>query len=234
MRHFSDFGGLSMKREHKETVFSLSLFRGCGRELIERTIISRGYVKVFRSGETMETDSSPSVGILLSGRGVIYSSDKGRKTLLRFISPGSAVGVAGLFAAEPPLTRIEACGDGKSEMFFVGREAFEDLLSAETDGAFRNNLIRFLADRVSFLNSRIDCVTAGSAERKLAIFIKNSPVDPLGNIDIGMSMTALAHALDIGRASLYRAFESLEKAEIITRNGNTVTLLSQSKLDEIC
>ncbi len=221
-----------MKLEQKEIIYSLKLFDGCERELIEKLIISTGTSKVFRSGELMEAEFSPSVGILLSGRGVIYSSDKGRQTLLRFISPGNAVGVASLFAAEPPATRIEACGDGKSEMFFIKREAFEKLL--EDNSAFRINLIKFLADRVSFLNSKIDTVTAGSAERKLAIFIKNSPVNDCGIIELGMSMTALAHALDIGRASLYRAFDALEEAAIIKKDKGSITLLSQNKLDEIC
>lgn len=220
-----------MKQAYKEIILSQKLFGGCDRETIEGIIISGGSSKVFRSGEIMEAEYSPSVGILLSGRGVIYSSDKGRQTLLRFIAPGSAVGVASLFAAEPPATRIEACGDGKSEMFFIGKDAFEKLL--EEDSTFRINLIKFLADRVSFLNSKIDTVTAGSAERKLAIFIKNSPQSNEGAIELGMSMTALAHALDIGRASLYRAFDSLEKNDIIKRRGDAILLLSPEKLDNI-
>lgn len=223
-----------MKSEYKKTILSQKLFEGCDADLIENTVICDGALMSFKSGEEMIPAHSPAVGILLSGRGVIYSADKERQTILRFISPGNAVGVASLFAAEPPATRICACGDGKSEMFFIGRDAFERLLSAETDGRFRTNLICFLADRVSFLNSRIDTVTAGSAERKLALFIKNSPIDGDGTIRLGMSMTALAHALDIGRASLYRAFDSLESSGIITRSGNVISLLSREKLDEIC
>ncbi len=223
-----------MKSEYKNLILSQKLFDGCDAELIKSTVLADGVQMTFRAGEEIIPESSPSVGILLSGRGVIYSADKERQTILRFISPGNAVGVASLFAAEPPATRIYACGDGKIEIFFIGRDAFEKLLSAETDGRFRTNLICFLADRVSFLNSRIDTVTAGSAERKLALFIKNSPIDQGGEIGIGMSMTALAHALDIGRASLYRAFESLESSGIISRNGNIITLLARAKLDEIC
>ncbi len=220
-----------MKIDQKELIYSLKLFEGCDRELIDGCIIERGYAKTFRSGELMDADVSPAVGILLAGRGVIYSSDKGRRTLLRFVSPGNAVGVASLFAAEPPKTRVEACGDGKSEMFFIERGAFEDLLKA--DGRFRFNLISFLADRVSFLNSKIDFVTAGSAERRLAIFLKHSPVGDGGTVTVGMSMTALAHALDIGRASLYRALDSLEDAGIIKHRGKMITLLSPEKLEEL-
>ena len=223
-----------MKSDYKKLILSQKLFEGCDPEQIAEIIISEGKLTAFRSGDEMSPPQSPAVGILLSGRGVIYSADKDRQTILRFVSPGSAVGVASLFATEPPATRIYACGDGKSEMFFIGRSAFEKLLDSEADGRFRANLICFLADRVSFLNSKIDTVTAGSAERKLALFIKNSPISADGEIELGMSIISLAHALDIGRASLYRAFDSLEKSEIIVRNGNIITLLSQEKLDEIC
>ena len=219
-----------MKQSYKHIILSQTLFRGCPEKDIEKLIIDGGKALSFRSGEVMETDFR-SVGILLSGRGVIYSSDKGRQTLLRFISPGDAVGVAGLFADKAPATQILACGDGKSEMFFIGREAFERLMAEETDGRFRTNLIKFLSDRVSFLNSRIDCVTGGSAERRLALFIKNSPETSSGEISLGMSMTALAHALDVSRASLYRAFDSLINDGIIIRDGDCITVLSRDSLD---
>lgn len=219
-----------MKQSYKNIILLQRLFEGCRREEIERIIINSGKVLSFRSGEVMETDDR-AVGILLSGRGVIYSSDKDRQTLLRFVSPGDAVGVAGLFADKAPDTRIYACGDGKSEIFFVGRNAVEQLMNEEADGRFRGNLIKFLSDRVAFLNSRIDCVTGGSAERRLALFLKNSPVNSNEEIEIGMSMTALAHALDIGRASLYRAFDALSEEGVILRNGKTVKILSHESLD---
>ena len=219
-----------MKQSYKHIILSQKLFRGCSERNIEKLIIDSGTTVAFRSGEIMETDYR-SVGILLSGRGVIYSSDTSRRTLLRFIAPGDAVGVAGLFADKAPDTQIIACGDGKSEMFFIGREAFERLMAEETDGQFRTNLIKFLSDRVSFLNSRIDCVTGGSAERRLALFIKNSPEISSGVISLGMSITALAHALDIGRASLYRAFDSLINDGIITRDGDRVIVISRDALD---
>ena len=219
-----------MKQAYKNIILSQKLFEGCNSEMIADIVLSNGTLLNFRSGEAMESDER-AVGILLSGRGVIYSSDKGRQTLLRFISPGDAVGVAGLFAEMAPNTRICACGDGKSEMFFVGRKAFEQLMATEPDGRFRTNLIGFLSDRVTFLNSKIDFVTGGSAERRLVMFLKHSTVKNNGEIEIGMSMTALAHALDIGRASLYRAFDSLAEDGIISRDGKTVVILSPEALD---
>ncbi len=219
-----------MKQSYIKLILAQKLFDGCQPKMIEDIIFENGTVLCFRSGEAMEAEER-AVGILLSGRGVIYSSDKGRQTLLRFISPGDAVGVAGLFADKAPDTRIYACGDGKSEMFFVGRKAFEELMANETDGNFRTNLIKFLSDRVTFLNSKIDCVTGGSAERRLVMFLKNSSTNDNGEIEIGMSMTALAHALDIGRASLYRAFDALAEDGAILRNGKSVRILAPELLD---
>lgn len=219
-----------MKQTYLKLILAQKLFDGCQPKMIEDIILGSGTLHCFRSGEAMESEER-AVGILLSGRGVIYSSDKGRQTLLRFISPGDAVGVAGLFAGKAPDTRIYACGDGKSEMFFVGRKAFEELMTVETDGRFRTNLIKFLSDRVTFLNSKIDCVTGGSAERRLVMFLKNSSTNDNGEVEIGMSMTALAHALDIGRASLYRAFDALEEDGAISRNGKYVRILAPELFD---
>jgi CRP-like cAMP-binding protein len=220
-----------MKQNHKNLILCQSLFENCDRRLTEPLVISSGKLCSFRSGEEMKSDFTPSVGILLSGRGVIYSADKDRKTILKFISPGSMIGVAGIFAASPPNTRTVACGDGKSEMFFIPKESFEQLL--ESEPAFRQNLVSFLADRISFLNSKINCITAGSSERKLALFIISSPRNEDGTVDPGMSMTALAHALDLSRASLYRAFDALERAGIIKRYGKLITVISEEKLNEI-
>ena len=217
-----------MKQQYQNIILNQKLFSGCERNTIEKIIITEGKIYSFRSGDIID-NGERAVGILLSGRGVIYSSDKGRQTLLRFISPGDAVGVAGLFADKAPNTNIYACGDGKSEMFFITKNAFEELMTMDT--TFRTNLIKFLSNRVTFLNSKIDCVTGGTAERRLALFLKNSPQSTHDEINIGMSMTALAQALNLGRASLYRAFDALTEEGIISRNGKTVKIISQESLD---
>ncbi len=226
-----------MEQNQINLISAIKLFCGCDPALIKKHIIANGYIRKYMPGEEFSlTDDSgnATVGVLLSGRCVIYSSDKDRKALLRFVSPGEAVGVAGLFADAPPHTRIFSCGDRHSELFFFDRQAFVSLLDSESDGCARNNLIRFLSSKVAFLNSRIDCVTGGSADRRLALFIKSSPLYESGTITIGMSMTALAEALDIGRASLYRAFDALSLSGAIVRENDTVRIIDKQKLEELC
>lgn len=226
-----------MDKSQMNTIASIKIFNGCSSEFIRHYIIHSGRVETYTPGTEFfltAQDSSPVIGVLLSGRCVIYSSDKERNTLLRFVSPGDAVGVAGIFADTPPNTRIFACGDTNSEVFFFNRNALINLIDSEPDGCVKYNLLRFISNKISFLNSRIDCVTGGSAERRLAIFIKSSPKINGNTIKIGMTMTSLAQALDIGRASLYRAFDSLESAGAISRQKGTVTIYDNSYLDELC
>jgi CRP-like cAMP-binding protein len=221
-----------MKKYFKNIILCQPLFNGCDKKAVEFLLLNTGELLSFRSGEEMKPCFSPAVGILLSGRGIICSGNKDKSTILKFISPESMIGVASVFSAEPPNTRTFACGDGKSEMFFIRKEAFEALL--DTEPAFRRNLVSFLADRITFLNSKIDFVTAGSAERRLALFIKSSPKSENGSIYAGMSMTSLARALDLSRASLYRAFESLEQCGAIRKDGKAIEIISPEELDKIC
>ena len=220
-----------MKQIYKKIIIDQPLFSGCDGNAVEELIMRFGVAITFRSGEEMKPDFSPAVGILLSGRGVIYSGNRDKNTILRFIVPGSMIGVASVFAEDPPNTRTLACGDGKSEMFFIRKEAFESLLDSEP--SFRIKLVEFLADRISFLNSKIDCVTAGSAECRLALFLKSSPKDSEGAIATGMSMTSLARALDLSRASLYRAFDALERDGAIKKDGKIIRIVSAETLDTI-
>lgn len=208
---------------------------GISEGVLTKFIYLRGETKSFEPGETMMDFSDPEsgIGFLTSGRGVIYSSDSEKNMLMRFVSTGEAVGFASMFSSDHFRTRLIACGDIPSKLFVISRSAFVELLDYDMTGVLRNNLLSFLSDRIAFLNSRIACVTGGSAERRLALFIRSSP-DSTGTVHIGMSMKALAAALDIGRASLYRAMDSLTEAGIIARDGNNITVLAPERLSEIC
>ena len=59
------------------------------------------------------------------------------------------------------------------------------------------------------------------AERKLALYLSSLGG---GSVRLPLSICALSELLDIGRASLYRAFDRLEADGYITRQGRTVTV----------
>ena len=222
-----------MRETEKELIKSLDLFYGCDKTTIEKIIIDLGYAKSFRSGDIIIADDpTPYVAILLSGKCAIYTAHPERKALLRFVSPSEAIGVASIFAKSPPDTKAIACGDGRISVFFVSRKQVELLLESPTGNIFRDNLLNFLCDRVSFLNSKINVVTSGNAEHKLVMYIRSLNAAENEPIDIGMSYTSLAYALDIGRASLYRAFDRLIQDGAIVKASKSIKIISYQKLEK--
>ena len=87
--------------------------------------------------------------------------------------------------------------------------------------------ISFLSERIKFLNRKILYYTAGSAERRLALYLTSFPSD---TVTPDLPMNALADLLDIGRASLYRAFDRLSEDGFITRDQNTVIIIDREKM----
>ena len=89
------------------------------------------------------------------------------------------------------------------------------------------NYVRFLSDRIRFLNSKIATFTADSAKSKLMRYLVSQAElqnNPEGNVVLPVSCQKLAESLNIGRASLYRAFEQLENDGLIRRSGKAVAL----------
>jgi CRP-like cAMP-binding protein len=84
-----------------------------------------------------------------------------------------------------------------------------------------------LAGRVRFLNRKIQCFTAGSAERRLALWLLSEEEEV---ITLPSSLTTLSDMLDIGRASLYRALDKLENSGLISREGRNIALLSPDEI----
>lgn len=92
---------------------------------------------------------------------------------------------------------------------------------------FAENYVRYLSGRIQFLSARLDAVTAGSAGRKLGQFLL-SQADGEGRLRI--CATQLSARLGVGRASLYRAFDALEGAGAIERDGKEIHILNRDKL----
>ena len=94
--------------------------------------------------------------------------------------------------------------------------------------AFRENYIGFLGGRIRFLNRKIGYLTAGSAERRLALYLAS--LGP-GEVRLSIPFSALSELLDIGRASLYRALDRLEAdGQIVRHGGRSLTVVNPEAL----
>ena len=112
----------------------------------------------------------------------------------------------------------------------ITQECVEELL--KSDIGFTKNYICFLSDKIRFLNKKIAFFTSGSAEKKVAGYILSLPMEN-NTVRLEMNMSKLAQNLDIGRASLYRAFDSLEESCFISRDNNIIRISSPEEFRKI-
>ena len=205
------------------------LFHGVSDEALyeilngERTVL-----REFPAGEEIPLDLSEgkALVILLGGTALAYSKDPERTVILRTIPPGTAFGVSVLFSDEEPVSTVRA----KNAVKALYLPASAVLTLIEENAPFRMNYIGFLSGRIRFLNRRIACYTAGSAERRLALYLSELPeTEPRVSV-LDLSLTDLSELLDIGRASLYRAFGRLSELGLISRSDRRITVLDRSAL----
>ena len=166
---------------------------------------------------------SSQIGFLISGRAVVHTLDESKKVLLRFLFAGDALGVAGLFSEESEISKIYA--ETECKCVFFSEEAISKLL--EISSVFRKNYIGFLSSRIRFLNQKIAYLTAGTAERKLALYLLTLGT---GAVELKESIGSLSDLLDIGRASLYRAFDKLCDDGYLLKNGRQITILNSEAM----
>ncbi len=167
------------------------------------------------------------VGFILKGKATVTSADGGKNVLLRTVGVGSVFGISTLYAAETPFpTNIKA--KTSCEVLFIESDAIRSLI--ENDKGAMIGFMSFLSDRIVYLNKKINSFTAGSAERRLSLFLADNETDGIYSANI--SISALADMLDIGRASLYRAFDKLETEGFIEKKEKTIEIKNKAAMLE--
>ena len=156
--------------------------------------------------------------ILLWGKATVQTPGESHRTLLRFLRTGDMFGIANLFSNRPYVSTVRAVGGCR--VCRISEDAIRALLEQDKD--FLYQYLGFLSGRIQFLNQKIGFLTAGSAERRLALYLTS-----LGEktVELDASISALSDLLDVGRASLYRAFDKLSEDGFLLKDGRKFTLL---------
>lgn len=209
-------------KEPTALLSGVPLFAGAKKENTDR-LAAAGEIRHFAAGDAL-SGGEKSLGVMLSGTAAVLSTDRGRTVLLRTLSEGDIFGAAAIFCPEDlPLSRIEA--SSPCSVLFLPSFAIEDLL--DRDPTCRLAFLRFLSGRIRFLNRKICCFTAGSAWRRLSLWLAAEEHD---TVTLPGSLSSLAELLDIGRASLYRALDRLTDSGAIRRSGRQITIISRDLL----
>lgn len=152
------------------------------------------------------------LGLVLSGRVRVTRGEM----FVGVLERGDWFGAAALFhdreVYPSTLTALTEC-----EVLFFPQEAVEQLMERWPKAGA--NYVRYLSGRIQFLSDRLNSLAAGSAEDKVEQFLLRS-ADEHGAVTV--SATAIAQALGLGRASVYRAFDHLEERGVISREGKKI------------
>lgn len=176
-------------------------------------------------------DYRNSLGIMLTGR-IEVTKPTSSRFIMSTLTKGSLFGPANLYDEESDyvsvLTALTEC-----RIVFFPRALLETLM--HEDYAVAENYIRFLTGRLRFLNEKIQGLVSESADAALAQYLLANVTSLNGRplVHPSGSISFLAEELNIGRASLYRAFDSLENAGLIQKNGKEIEIIDLNGLSKI-
>lgn len=221
-----------MKKSILTSLSECQLFAGIEEERLKSIAENFMTVSQCEKNEIIFSESSytRSLVIILKGRASVIKNSGKSKILMSVLTKGDVFGMATLFyEKESYLTEITALE--KTTMAVFSKENVKKLF--EQYPAVSENYITILSEKIHFLNRKISTYTKPETIQKVAAFILQNADDEKTAATLPYSITDVAVALNVGRASVYRAFESLENDGIISRNGKKIIINSPDTLDNI-
>ena len=217
-----------MNRNEISDIFVKSpLFKNALSETVEYAI-GASVFKECKRGDVFDTHSN-CLFVILKGTAAVYGVSKNTPVILNTLKSGRVFGMASLFGECCGTTCIKA--KENCEYAIITQQNVEEML--KNDIFFTKNYISFLSDKIRFLNKKIAFFTSGSTEKTVAGYILSLPLGEDNTVKIDMSLSKLAQNLDMGRASLYRALDSLEANCFISRQNNVIKITSPEEFKKI-
>ena len=214
----------------KSFLVKLPLFSALNEKEIA-ALSERSEAAVFSAGQEIKSNHlAHSVKIILSGAVSVTKKNGDKEILMRVVQSGGILGVASVFTDKhESISVITAMRE--TEVLFISHAVMQALVLKSP--AFAESYIRLLTAKIKFLNNRVKAYTSASAESKLAFHILSLDEAQSGRVEVGVSKTALADMLDVGRASLYRALDTLTEKGIIKYEKNVITVLDYEALESV-
>lgn len=139
---------------------------------------------------------------------------------LRSIGKYDFFGAAALFNDDDRyISRITALK--KTRLIILPQEMITELIIHHSRIAL--NYIGFLTKRVRYLDAKINLFISTSGKNALINYLCTH-LNSSGTVRADIPLTSLAARLNMSRASLYRAFDSLEESGLIKRNGRDIII----------
>lgn len=202
------------------------LFQNFTEKEIKKFLEQAGQPHCLKKGEAVyaSTDFQKALALVLQGElRVTCQAGNQKHAILNLLQKGDVCGATALYGGgETFVTDVTVTKD--AIVLFISQEYLSRCFQETPKMA--ENYIRFLTDRIRFLNGKISTYTGGQSEDRLYRFLSEHCGEN-GLVSFEGSASDLARILDIGRSSLYRSLELLETTGKIRREGRKIYLLSQ-------
>ena len=221
-----------MKKSVIESLSACPLFKGLSAAEIMSVTSQFMTLSVCEKNNVIisENNYTRSLGIIIKGSATVVKHSGDTQILMSILKKGDIFGMATLFyEKENYLTEIRA--NEKVTMAVFDKEKVRKMLSLYP--AVNENYITILSEKIHFLNRKISTYTRAETIQKVAFFILQNTSAEKNEVTLPYSITKVADALGVGRASVYRAFETLENDGIISRDGKKINILNVDALEKI-
>ena len=203
---------------------ALFLFCGLTESEIDRCLsLAACEEHSYQKGETVYDASlvRRALAMVLEGSLRVYHG----RVVMKDLFAGDVFGAAALYGSDEPYPS-SVVAESACSVVFIPQETVSAWMSAVP--RVGENYVRFLSDRIRFLNRRLSTLTAGQTDGKLWRYLlahRNRD----GVVSLPDGMTGLAECLNMGRSSLYRSLDSLVAAGYIRRCGKQIVVLKQEE-----
>ncbi len=221
---------MRFNREISEAIAVSALFKGVSQRVIDDIIEqSNDTVFTFNRGETVIGDATfeRRVGIVINGEAALRKSKS--ELNIRILSSSDVFALESIYSLRN-YHPVEVVALKSCKVLFIDKAIVFRLIMSEP--TFAANFNAVMSETVYYLYSSVSVYTGGSAEQKLAKFLFEN-FGGYKTLELKESYSELAKALDMGRASLYRAFDSLIQSGAIEKEGRNIRLLNEEALKNI-
>ena len=215
----------------KEYIKKTFIFSGIANNSADALLENLDFrVTKYARTDTIYSPSSYSaeVGFVLSGECEIRQrTAEGGKVILNTRGEGDSFGILTVFREE--LFPTEVYAKRKCEILFISKRALISLIEASSVVAL--NVIRFLAERVGFLNERLEAASLGSVDKKLASYLLHESA-AVRSDTLALNFKRCAETICAGRASVYRSIETLKSHGYIEAENKIIKIINRKNLEE--
>ncbi len=158
------------------------------------------------------------LGVVLSGTAVARAGG----VIKRTFAVGDIFGAAAVFSDNNGYVS-EIVATGNCTVQLINESILTKLFEKYPQTSL--NYIKFLTEKVRFLNNKISQFSARGVTQKLYAYLVQS-ADESGAVTVP-SMTEITRQTGIGRTSLYRCLEELTNSGLIVRKNNTIRVCNK-------